>query len=57
MVEPLAELPGISALDARSIHAVTWAVVEAKLRGDPISRDDARAHVLAFCSAAIGFGA
>ena len=57
MIEPLAELPGISALDARSIHAVTWAVVEAKLRGDPITRDEARAHVLAFCGAAIGYSA
>jgi hypothetical protein len=57
MIEPLAALPGVSALDARSVHAVTWSVVEAKLRGDAITRDEARAHVLAFCGAAIGFDA
>jgi AcrR family transcriptional regulator len=57
IIEPLEALPGISALDARSIHAVAWAVVEAKLRGDPITRDEARAHVLTFCAAAIGLDA
>ncbi|GIU87007.1 MAG: TetR family transcriptional regulator [Acidimicrobiia bacterium] len=40
--------------DAASIHAVTWAVVEEKLAGGGPTRDEARAHVLRFCLAAVG---
>jgi AcrR family transcriptional regulator len=39
--------------DARSIHAVTWSLVEEKLAGGAITRDEARAHALRFCRAAI----
>ncbi|MET1003166.1 MAG: helix-turn-helix domain-containing protein [Acidimicrobiia bacterium] len=40
--------------DAWSIHAVTWALVQDKLRGSPVSLADARAHVLRFCLPALG---
>jgi AcrR family transcriptional regulator len=41
-------------LDAWSIYAVTWRLVEGKLRGDAIDRPSARAHVLRFCLPALG---
>jgi AcrR family transcriptional regulator len=37
--------------DARSIHAIVWALVEEKLAGGDLTRDDAKAHVLRFCKA------
>jgi AcrR family transcriptional regulator len=40
--------------DARSMHAVTWGLVADKLAGDPITRDEARAHALRFCLPVIG---
>jgi AcrR family transcriptional regulator len=44
--------------DARSIHAVTWALVEARLAGaDRPSRADARRHVLRFVLPALGTAA
>lgn len=59
VVEPLAEvLRGIPtpdpARDAASIHAVTWAVVEEKLAGGKVTREEARRHVLRFCLNAVG---
>ena len=39
--------------DARSIHAITWALVAEKLAGGSLSRDAAKAHVLRFCDAVI----
>jgi AcrR family transcriptional regulator len=42
------------ARDARSIHAVTWALVEARLAGDETDLAAARAHVLRFCLPALG---
>jgi AcrR family transcriptional regulator len=43
------------AADARSIHAVTWALVEARLAGAPRpGRRGARAQVLRFCLPALG---
>ncbi len=41
-------------LDAWSIYAITWELVEAKLRGSAIDRAAARAHVLRFCLPALG---
>ena len=41
-------------LDAWSIYAITWELVEAKLRGSAIGRAAARAHVLRFCLPALG---
>ena len=40
--------------DARSVHAVAWALVEDKLHGAAITRAEARAHVLRFCFPALG---
>jgi AcrR family transcriptional regulator len=40
--------------DGWSIYAVTWELVEAKLRGSPLTRAAARAHVLRFCLPALG---
>lgn len=41
--------------DARSIHAITWTLVEARLAGaDRPSRAEARRHVLRFCLPALG---
>jgi AcrR family transcriptional regulator len=45
------------ARDARSIHAVTWALVEARLSGDGTDLATARAHVLRFCLPALGAAA
>jgi AcrR family transcriptional regulator len=42
--------------DARSIHAVTWDLVESRLAGDSIDIATARAHVLRFCLPALGAG-
>jgi AcrR family transcriptional regulator len=42
------------ARDARSIHAVTWALVEARLAGDGTDLEAARAHVRRFCLPALG---
>jgi len=42
------------ARDARSIHAVTWALVEARLAGDGTDLASARAQVLRFCLPALG---
>jgi AcrR family transcriptional regulator len=58
-VEPLARVlrafPGADAgLDARSIYALTWELVQAKLAGAAIDRATAHAHVLRFCLPAIG---
>jgi AcrR family transcriptional regulator len=48
-------LPGAQpALDARSIHAVAWSLVEARLGGGgPAEAEAARAHVLRFCLPAL----
>jgi AcrR family transcriptional regulator len=43
--------------DARSIHAITWALAEERMRGARITRPEARAHVLRFCLPAIGASA
>src|SRR3954451_18576620 len=40
--------------DARSIHAVAWALVEERFAGATLTRDDAKAHVMRFCLRAIG---
>jgi AcrR family transcriptional regulator len=40
--------------DARSIHAVAWALVAERLAGGSLSRDEAKAHVLRFCLPVIG---
>jgi AcrR family transcriptional regulator len=40
--------------DARSMHAITWGLVEDKLAGDAITRYEARAHALRFCLPVIG---
>jgi AcrR family transcriptional regulator len=58
-VEPLEDalraLPSPDpARDAWSIYAVTWELVQQKLRGARITRDAARAHVLRFCGPGIG---
>lgn len=42
------------ARDARSIHAVTWDLVEARLAGDPTDLASARAQILRFCLPALG---
>jgi AcrR family transcriptional regulator len=42
--------------DARTIHAVVWSVNQARLRGEPVTREQARAHVLRFCLPALGVG-
>ena len=42
------------ACDAWSVYAVTWELVQQKLRGAPIDREDARAHVLRFCLPGLG---
>jgi AcrR family transcriptional regulator len=43
------------AIDARLIHALTWALTEARLhRDDAVSHAAARAHVLRFCLPALG---
>jgi AcrR family transcriptional regulator len=59
IVEPLADvlarLPSKDPeRDAWSVYAVTWALVEEKLRGGTITRADAREHVLRFCLPALG---
>ena len=44
--------------DARSIHAVTWTLIEAQLGGGgPPDQASARAHVLRFCLPALGSAA
>jgi AcrR family transcriptional regulator len=40
--------------DARSIHAVTWALVEEKFAGRSLTHAHAKAHVLRFCMPALG---
>jgi AcrR family transcriptional regulator len=40
--------------DARTMHAITWGLVEDKFGGDVLSREQARAHALRFCLPAIG---
>src|SRR5262245_37399930 len=40
--------------DAWSVYAVTWELVQQKLRGATITRDEARAHALRFCLPALG---
>jgi AcrR family transcriptional regulator len=58
IVDPLAEaLANVSEqpdVDARTIHAIAWSFVEAKLRGDTVTRAEARAHILRFCLPALG---
>ena len=41
------------ARDARTIHAVTWELVEERMRGSKLTLEEARAHVLRFCVPAI----
>jgi AcrR family transcriptional regulator len=58
-IEPLSEtlehIPGADPRrDALSIHAVVWALVEERLRGDVLTRDVATAHAQRFCLRAIG---
>jgi AcrR family transcriptional regulator len=43
-----------AARDAWSVYAVTWELVQQKLRGSEITLDAARAHVLRFCFPALG---
>jgi AcrR family transcriptional regulator len=53
----LRELPTPDpARDSWSVYAVTWELVQQKLRGAPITRDEARSHVLRFCLPALGIG-
>jgi AcrR family transcriptional regulator len=40
--------------DARSIHAVAWALVEERFAGGTLTFEEAKAHVLRFCLPAIG---
>ena len=40
--------------DAWSVYAVTWELVQQKLRGAPTTRADARAHALRFCLDGLG---
>ena len=40
--------------DARSIHAVTWAVIEQRMLGHRRNRAEARDHILRFCLPALG---
>ena len=40
--------------DARSMHAITWGLVEDRLAGDTLSLDAARGHALRFCAPIIG---
>jgi AcrR family transcriptional regulator len=40
--------------DARTVHAVVWTAVEARLAGGDVGHDAARAHVLRFCLPALG---
>ena len=40
--------------DARSMHAITWALVEDKLAGEALTREEARSHALRFCLPVIG---
>jgi hypothetical protein len=59
VVEPLADVlrafPGAHPeSDARSIHAIAWALVADRLAGGGLSRDEAKAHVLRFCLPVIG---
>jgi AcrR family transcriptional regulator len=58
-VDPLAavlrDLPSPDpARDAWSVYAVTWELVQHKLRGAPVTRAQAKAHVLRFCLPALG---
>jgi AcrR family transcriptional regulator len=39
--------------DARSLHAITWALVEEQLAGGSLTRDEARAHVRRFVVAVV----
>jgi AcrR family transcriptional regulator len=41
-------------IDARSIHALVWALAEARLAGDAIDRVTAREQALRFCLPALG---
>jgi AcrR family transcriptional regulator len=51
----LGQIPGADPpRDAWSIYAVTWELVQQKLRGAPIDLAAARAHVLRFCFPALG---
>jgi AcrR family transcriptional regulator len=51
----LCELPSPDpARDAWSVYAVTWELVQQKLRGAPITRAQAKAHVLRFCLPGLG---
>jgi AcrR family transcriptional regulator len=40
--------------DARTMHAITWSLVQEKLAGGKLTRDAARAHALRFCLPVIG---
>jgi AcrR family transcriptional regulator len=40
--------------DARTLHAIAWALVEEKLHGSKLTVAQARAHILRFCLPAIG---
>ncbi len=42
------------ARDARTIHAIAWALVAERLAGGAITREHAKAHVLRFCAPVIG---
>jgi AcrR family transcriptional regulator len=51
----LRELPSPDpARDAWSVYAVTWELVQQKLRGAPITRTQAKAHALRFCLPSLG---
>jgi AcrR family transcriptional regulator len=59
VIDPLAEIlrafpAAHPERDARSIHAVAWALVEERFAGGTLTRDEARAHVLRFCLPVLG---
>ncbi len=39
--------------DARSLHAITWAIVEERLAGGAVTREEAAAHVRRFAAAVV----
>jgi AcrR family transcriptional regulator len=40
--------------DARSLHAIVWNLVERALRGESLTREEARVHALRFCLPPLG---
>jgi AcrR family transcriptional regulator len=55
LVEILRAFPGSDPhRDARSIHALTWALVVERMNGGSLTMSEAKAHVFRYCRAAIG---